>query len=93
MIGGKKMSKETFLLIAISYYLITIIIIVIVLAILNKKNRQKILNEINSLEREKNLIISASILSELNKVEALINNDELKNKYEEWYQRFNDIKG
>ena len=30
------MSKETFLLIAISYYLITIIIIVIVLAILNK---------------------------------------------------------
>ena len=86
------MSKETFLLIAISYYLITIIIIVIVLAILNKKNRQKILNEINSLEREKNLIISASILSELNKVEALINNDELKNKYEEWYQRFNDIK-
>ena len=92
MIGGKKMSKETFLLIAISYYLITIIIIVIVLAILNKKNRQKILNEINSLEREKNLIISASILSELNKVEALINNDELKNKYEEWYQRFNDIK-
>ena len=86
------MSKETFLLIAISYYLITIIIIVIVLAILNKKNRQKILNEINSLEREKNLIISASILIELNKVEALINNDELKNKYEEWYQRFNDIK-
>lgn len=86
------MSKETFLLIAISYYLITIIIIVIVLAILNKKNRQKILNEINSLEREKNLIISASILSELNKVEALINNEELKCKYEEWYQRFNDIK-
>lgn len=86
------MSKETFLLIAISYYIITIIIIVIVLAILNKKNRQKILNEINSLEREKNLIISASILSELNKVEALINNEELKCKYEEWYQRFNDIK-
>lgn len=86
------MSRETFLLIAISYYLVTIIIIVIVLAILNKKNRQKILNEINSLEREKNLIISASILSELNKVEALINNDELRNKYEEWHQRFDDIK-
>lgn len=86
------MSKETFLLIACSYYLVTIIIIVIVLAILNKRNRNKILKEINDLEREKNLIISASILSELNKVEALINNDELKDKYEEWQERFNEIK-
>ena len=31
--------------------------------------------------KEKNLIISASILSELNKVEALVNNDDLRKQY------------
>ena len=86
------MSRETFLLIAVAYYVLTIVVIVIVLALFNKKNRNKILSEINALEREKNLIISASILSELNKVEALVNNEELKRKYDEWQKRFTVIK-
>ena len=86
------MTRGTFLLIAVAYYFITMIIVVIVLVLMNKRYRKTIEKEINSLEREKNLIISGSILSELNKVEALVNNKDLKKKYDNWQKRFNTIK-
>ena len=38
------------------------------------------------------LIISSSIIQELSQVESLINNEKLKIKFEEWNQRFNEIK-
>jgi septation ring formation regulator len=65
---------------------------IIVLNIINKKERKKYSAEITNLEREKNLIISASILSELNKVEPLINNADTKEVYDEWQRRFKEIK-
>ena len=86
------MTRETFLLIAVAYYIFTMVIVVIVLVLMNKKYKKNITNEINALERDKNLIISSSILSELNKVEALVNNNELKKKYENWQERFTSIK-
>ena len=86
------MTRTTFLMIALGYYIVTMIIIVVVLVIISKRTKKKYLNQIAALEREKNLLISASILSELNKVEALINNDELKEQYEKWKVRFNNIK-
>jgi len=86
------MTRETFLLIAVAYYAFTMIIVVIVLVLMNKKYKSNITNEINNLERDKNLIISSSILSELNKVEALINNQDLRKKYEDWQQRFENIR-
>ena len=86
------MTRETFLLIAVAYYLITMIIVVVVLVLMNKRYKNSITNEINNLERDKNLIISSSILSELNKVEALINNQELKKKYVDWQERFERIR-
>ena len=86
------MTRSMFLLFAVGYYVVTMVIIVIVLLIINRHNRKKYINLINELEREKNLIISASIMSELNKVEALVNNDDLKRQYENWKDRFNEIK-
>ena len=87
--GVSKMTRTTFMLFAIGYYFITILILVVVLLVINRKTKNKYRNQINELEREKNLIISASILSELNKVEALVNNDELRKQYENWQKRFN----
>ena len=81
------MSSTTFILIGITYYIVSIIIIIVVLNIINKKDRTKYLNSINNLEREKNLIISAGILTELNKVENLINNDTMKEMYDDWQKR------
>lgn len=86
------MTREMFMLFAIGYYFLTMIIIVIVLLVISNKTKKKYLAQINELERQKNLVISAGILSELNKVESLINNDDLRKKYELWQKRFNEIK-
>lgn len=80
------------MLFAIGYYIITMLIVSVVLVIMNSRFKKKYRNQINSLEREKNLIISASMLSELNKVESLVNNEELKKRYSNWVERFNKIK-
>lgn len=80
-------------------YLIMILILVIslvislVMIILDKKNKEK-KNRlfIENLDREKNLVISAPILSELSKVEAILKNEKLEEKYHEWQKRFYDIR-
>ncbi len=86
------MIVENFWLVSISYYIISIVIIIIVLSILNRLEKKKLKKEIETLERDKNLIISSSILTELNKVKALANNEELKTKYKKWKKKFEDIK-
>ena len=86
------MSKTTFILIGITYYIAAVIIITAVLNYISKKEQKKYESEINAIERDKNLIISASILSELNKVEPLINHSDSKEIYNEWQRRFKEIK-
>ncbi len=86
------MSKTTFILIGITYYIISIIVIIVVLNFITKKERKKYEHTIEALERDKNLIISASILSELNKVEPLVTNSDSKEIYDNWQRRFKEIK-
>lgn len=86
------MGRMTFLLIAFAYYIVTIIIIVVILNLLNRREKNILKKEIEELETAKNLIISASMLSELNKVEALVNNDEMRAKLKDWKKRFKNIK-
>ena len=86
------MGRTTFMLISLGIYLLTGIIILIILMLINKKEKKQIKKELEKLEKSKNLIISAGILSELNKVESLINNDEMKEKYKTWQNKLNEIK-
>ena len=86
------MSQTAYILLGISYYVVSVIIIVIVLNLINNKEKKKYQEEINALERDKNLIISSSILSELNKVEALVNNEKMQETFEDWQDRFKEIK-
>lgn len=86
------MSRTTFIFIGILYYVFTVILIIVVLNLINKKERNKYKEEIANLERDKNLIVGASILSELNKVGALVNNDVMQKKYENWQTRLKEIK-
>ena len=86
------MSKTAFILIIVSYYIVAMVIIVATLEWMSRKEKRRYENDIKNLERDKNLIISASILSELNKVEPLVNNADTKEMYEEWQRRFNEIK-
>ncbi len=86
------MGRTTFLLIAVAYYIITVIIVIIILNLINRNEKNKLKKQIDELEKEKNMIISANMLSELNKVEALVNNDEMRMKFEDWKNRFNNIR-
>ena len=86
------MDRITFILIALLVWILTIILVIVVLNLINNKEKKKLKAEIEKLEKGKNMIISASMLSELNKVEALVNNDEMKEKLDDWKARFNDIK-
>ena len=83
---------NTYVLFGIAYLIIIIILILTMFIIINKHMKNKYNNALKYLERDKNLIISASILSELNKVESLINNKELEKKYENWKNKFKNIK-
>ena len=86
------MGKGTTVLIVSSYIAVGLIIIITVLILINRSKKKKYNSELTELERDKNLIISAQILAELNKVEGLINNDQLREKFENWQERFNKIK-
>ena len=86
------MAKGTTMLIFSSYIIVGLIFIITVLVLINRSKRKRFSTELSNLEREKNLIISAQILAELNKVEGLINNDVLKEKFQNWQDRFNKIK-
>lgn len=80
------------ILFAITYFILGIILILGAFFMMKNQRKKNIKKMINNLERDKNLIISATIISELNKVESLINNDELKETFKEWQNRFNSIR-
>lgn len=82
----------TITLVIISFVVVFIIAVILLFVLSGSKKKKKYNDQLNELERNKNLIISASILSELNKVESLINNDALKLMFEDWKFRFKEIK-
>ncbi len=86
------MSSEMIVILGIAAYILTIIAIIVALNFLAKKEKNTYHKQIVDLEREKNLIISGAIMSELNKVEPLVNNDAMKKTFDNFVQRFNDIK-
>ena len=86
------MSSTTYFLLGITYFVLSAIVLIVILNVISRHEKKTYESEISLLERDKNLIISASILSELNKVEALINNEKMREIYDAWQQRFKGIK-
>ena len=86
------MEDKTYIVLGIVYIIIAIILVVVVLVLINKYNKKKLEQILRDLELDKNLIISANILTELNKVGSLINNKNLEIKYENWKERYKQIK-
>ena len=86
------MSTTSFILVAVLYYVVTIVLLITVLNLISHYDKKKYSKEITELERDKNLIISASILSELNKVEPLVNNVAMSDTYNRWQEKFKKIK-
>lgn len=86
------MDDKTYIILGIVYGVLAIILIVFVLVFINKNNKKRFNKLVAILERDKNLIISANILTELNKVASLINNKDLEARYNSWIKRYNQIK-
>ena len=86
------MSGDFSTLLTITYAIITVGVVISVILIIIRNIKNQFNNTLDNLERNKNLIISGSILSELNKVESLINNKELEFKFNYWKSIFKELK-
>ena len=79
-------------LLFVTLYIVVIIVLVVIFILKNMKQNKKLKKAISELEKEKNLIISAPILNELTKVESLVKDDKAKYKYDEWQEKFDNIR-
>ncbi len=86
------MGKTTLIFILIGIVLIGVAAIITTLVLMRSKMKESRKNEISRLEIEKNMIISAEIISELSQVEALVNNKYLEKKFKEWTKRFEKVR-
>ena len=86
------MSQQLLNMLTIFYFVISLIVVAVIIFLIHKNIKKQYKNTLMELERSKNLIISGSILSELKKVEALINNKDLEDKYNYWKSMFKKIK-
>ncbi len=75
----------------IGIYAVGFILIIITIYGIRKKTKDKLEQELNRLETLKNLIISSSILNEMDKVKSLINNEALEKRYKKWEKRYKNI--
>lgn len=76
---------------AIVIYIIAVSLITVTLFGIQNRNKKKLNAEFSRLETLKNLIISSGILTEMEKVKALINNEKLEKKYNKWEKRYHKI--
>ncbi len=79
-------------LLYVTIYVVVISILVGIFFLINANRKKKLKSQIALLEKEKNLIISAPILSELGKVESLVKDDKLKIKYNGWQDKFENLR-
>ncbi len=71
---------------------VCLVIGIVLLSIINRRMAKKLKKQIEDLDREKNEIASTPVMSELAKVETLVKNDKLEEKYREWQKRYENIK-
>ena len=86
------MSQTAYIVAGVTYYIVSVLILIIVLNILSNKEKKYYQKQITDLEREKNLIISSQLLSELNKIDQLVNTEKLRQAVDEWEARFKQLK-
>ena len=86
------MSVELIIILGILYYIITVVVIIVILNALNNRDKKNYRRELDELEKHKNLIISATLIAELKKVEPLIDNSNMKDTLTKWRERYESLK-
>ena len=79
-------------LIISSAVVIALIIVIVILHIVRKLEIKTYRNRVKGLEVQRNMVASTPVLVELSKVEPIIKNDKLEEKYNNWQTKFNDIR-
>lgn len=79
-------------LIIASYIIIAIVLMFVTLGFIKKKRLNKFKEELEYLDKEKNEIESAPVISELAKLETIAKNDKMEEKYRAWFDSFDHIK-
>lgn len=79
-------------LIMVTLFFITSGLVIGVLNLIQSRKNKRIKRTLEKLEIEKNKLATSPIVPELAKVESFLNNDKLKELYDEWTKRLNQIK-
>lgn len=82
---------EQFLIIATAL-VIALIIVVAILQLVKKLELKYFRNKLKMLEIKRNEVASTPVLLELSKVEPIIKNDVIEEKYNYWQDKFTEIK-
>ncbi len=75
-----------------SAIVIALIIVIVILHLVKKAEFKYYRNKVKNLEIERNKVASTPVLLELSKVEPIIKNDKMEEKYNKWAEKFEDIK-
>ena len=75
-----------------SYLVICIIVVIVVLHFMRKSFTNKYRSKVHELEIAKNMVASTPVSLELSKVEPIIKNDKMEEKYNDWQDRFVEIR-
>lgn len=71
---------------------IVVIVVAVLFHLITKKKALRYRTILDNLEREKNLIASTPVPTELSKIEPIIKNEKMEEKYNHWQDKFDDIK-
>ena len=75
-----------------SIIVVTLIAVILLLHFIRKFQTKKIRDKVKKLEIDRNVVASTPVLLELSKVEPIIKNDKMEEKYNKWHERFISIK-
>lgn len=80
------------ILIVCSAVIVILIIVIVVLHFVRVAQMKYYKNQIKELEIQRNQVASTPVLLELSKVEPIIKNDKMEEKYNSWQEKFTDIR-
>ena len=75
-----------------SVVIVALIIVIVILHFIRKSELKYYKDKIKNLEVQRNLVASTPVLLELSKVEPIIKNDKMEEKYNKWQDRFTHIR-
>ncbi|MBQ6323955.1 MAG: septation ring formation regulator EzrA [Bacilli bacterium] len=75
-----------------SVLVLAFIIVIVILHFVKKAEMKYYQNKVKNLEIQRNMVASTPVLLELSKVEPIIKNDKMEEKYNKWQSKFIEIK-